>query len=156
MGSSASQDGAAKSPREIDIQFPLSIKDPRDEESVNAADSPTRSNLVARSFNYEQQYDKKGYPENLSSGALKRRWRHAVNDLLSTVGVCVAKGRETLPSSGAYESAWTLDVRLENNYGILISAADALLRFGTEYWPLALRQRLQVSSGSNTPRRFRV
>ena len=126
--------------------MPVSLStDDHKAEQCMSSESLRELNPLARSASYEQRYDLKGYPENTSSKALKKRWRHGVNDVLASLGVCVAKGHESMPFNEVYESSQTLQVRLENGCGIYISAADIVVRCVSRSWTIALRQRLQVS-----------
>lgn len=124
-------------------------EDTREEKHSGSVDSPQDDSFVARSSDYQQKYDEKGYPENATSKTLRKSWRHAVNDVLATLGVCVAKGQDAMPSSSTCDSSRILAVRLENTYGVYISAADTFSRFVSEHWSMALRQRLEVRSEFN-------
>lgn len=145
--SEVSQEAAVGRPSE-DAPAPRSPGEDEDEQDAEQGSdsvSPQHDSLLAKSSSYEQQYNEKGYPENTSSKILKKVWRHGVNDVLATLGVCVAKGHESMPAHGACEPSRILQVRLENNFGIFVYAADSLMRFVSERWSTALRQRLQVS-----------
>ena len=116
-----------------------------DGEEALPIDSP-----IAYQTKYDQEYDKKGYPQNATSRKLKKQWRNAVNDVLATVGFCVAEGRPGSKASfSAADHQKVEDVAFENSLGIFVSAADwGLWRLST-YWPRALRQRIQVCMTCN-------
>ena len=114
------------------------------DQQSGASEDATEESATVISSNYVQKYDKKGYPRNPTSKALKRRWRHAVNDVLATVGVCVAKGQQPMVSHPPRDESRMVVVISENEYGITIGAIDALVGVAAIYWTKALRERLEV------------
>ena len=102
------------------------------------------------SGSYRQQYDRKGYPENATSRALSRQSRRAINDILTTVGVCVGVDADghTRPvhdgSLAALEKSKVTRVIRENEIGMLVGFMEAALDDLTGMCTVGLRYRLQV------------
>ena len=99
---------------------------------------------------YQQQYDRKGYPENPISRALNRQSRRAINDILTTVGVCVgvdADGQIRPVHDGSPatpDNSKVTSIIRENETGMLIGFAEAALDDLAGMWTIGLRYRLQV------------
>lgn len=124
----------------------------------NSADNPEEatepaSNVIHQTNfgSYQQQYDRKGYPENPTSRALSRQSRRAINDILTTVGVCVgvdADGQvrpvHDNGSLAALDKSKVTGIIRENEIGVLIGLAEALLDDLASMWAIGLRFRLQV------------
>ena len=140
------QDGSEKLDVETDSKSDPLNNDTLNQGGIDAAQSSTENDLMARSCDCRQQYDTKGYPKNASSEAAKRRWRHAVNDVLATVGVCISKGGRPFQSSEVPDTRSVNEVQVINTSGLLVEKADDILRYGTERWITPLRQRIQVSN----------
>lgn len=111
-------------------------------------DVARNSSMIASSWSYDQKYDTKGYPENTSSRILNRRWRHSVNDVLATLGVCATENYEVAPVRTAHEHLQFLYVRSENFCGFNVHAVYNILNFVVDCWSTGLRQKLQVSHWS--------
>ena len=124
----------------------------------NSADDPEEttepaSNVIHQTnfASYQQQYDRKGYPENPTSRALSRQSRRAINDILTTVGVCVGVDADgqVRPvhddvSLAALDKSKVTGIIKENEIGVLIGLAEALLDDLVSMWAIGLRFRLQV------------
>ena len=111
-------------------------------------DVAQNSSIIATSWSYDQKYDTKGYPENTSSRSSNRRWRHSVNDVLATLGVCAIERHEVAPVRTAHEHLQFLYVRSENYCGVNVHAVYHILNFVVDCWSIGLRQKLQVSHWS--------
>ena len=72
-----------------------------------------------------------------------------MNDILSTVGVCMSDREEPIKSSEVQDSQLIKRVQAINTVGNLLSQADRNLRTGSEVWILSLMSRLQVSTDLN-------
>lgn len=102
------------------------------------------------SGSYQQQYDRKGYPENPTSRALSRQSRRAINDILTTVGVCVgvdADGQIRPVQDGslaALDKPRVTGVVRENEIGMLVGFTEVALDYLAGMCITALRHRLQV------------
>ena len=72
-----------------------------------------------------------------------------MNDILSTVGVCMSDREEPIQSSEVQDSQLIKRVQAINTLGNLLSQADRNLRIGSEVWILSLMSRLQVSNDLN-------
>lgn len=99
---------------------------------------------------YRQQYDRKGYPENAASRALSRQSRRAINDVLTTVGVCVgvdADGQIRPVHDGsiaALDKSKVTGVIRENEFGMLVGFMEAALDDLAGMCTVGLRYKLQV------------
>ena len=99
---------------------------------------------------YQQQYDRKGYPENSTSRALSRQSRRAINDILTTVGVCVGVDADgqTRPVHDSIKAALdkpkVAGIIRENEIGMLVGFNKAALDKLTGIGITGLRCRLQV------------
>ncbi|KAF6227240.1 hypothetical protein HO133_008682 [Letharia lupina] len=104
----------------------------------------------ADSGSYQQQYDRKGYPENLASRALSRQSRRAINDVLTTVGVCVgvdADGQIRPVHDGsivALDKSKVTGVIRENEIGMLVGFTEAAVDNLAGMCTTGLRYRLQT------------
>ncbi|CAD6590079.1 MAG: hypothetical protein ASARMPREDX12_004181 [Alectoria sarmentosa] len=102
------------------------------------------------SGSYQQQYDRKGYPENSASRALTRQSRRAINDVLTTVGVCVgvdADGQIRPVYDGsivALDKSKVTGIIRENEIGLLIGFTEAALDDLARMSTTGLRYRLQT------------
>ena len=102
------------------------------------------------SGSYQQQYDRKGYPENSASRALSRQSRRAINDILTTVGVCVgvdADGQIRPVHNGsraALDNSRVTGIIRENEIGMLVGLTEAALDDLAGACTAGLRYRLQV------------
>ena len=140
------QDKYGRLPAEAESEPKSSNNDTFHHTGADAAIPSAEGSILARSLDYQQQYDAKGYPENPSSEAAKRRWRHAVNDVLATVGICISKEGKPIQATDVQDSQLVYEVQVVNEYGFRVGGADAFLRLGSEYWIAPLRQRIQVSN----------
>lgn len=101
-------------------------------------------------MSYQQQYDRKGYPENSASKALIRQSRRAINDILTTVGVCVgvdANGQIRPVHDGsiaALDKSKVTGIIRENEIGMLVGSTEAALDDLAGMCTTGLRCRLQV------------
>ena len=99
---------------------------------------------------YQQQYDRKGYPENAASRALARQSRRAINDILTTVGVCVGVDADgeirPIPdgSTSALDKVKIAGVIRENEIGMLVGFIESTLDVLAGVYTLGLRCRIQV------------
>lgn len=99
---------------------------------------------------YRQQYDRRGYPENSTSRALSRQSRRAINDILTTVGVCVgvdANGHRRAVHDGsipALDKSKVAGIIRENEMGMLVGFTEAALDDLAGMGTTGLRYRLQV------------
>ena len=123
----------------------------------SAADSPeeviepaANSIRPVHSEPYRQQYDRKGYPENPASRALARQSRRAINDILTTVGVCVGVDAEgelrPIPdgSTSVLDKVKIAGVIRENEIGMLVGFMESTLDVLAGVYTLGLRCRIQV------------
>ena len=123
------------------------------EARANAAETIETGSYVPGPEGYIQQYDHKGYPENLASRLLSRQSRRAQNDVLATVGVCVVDERANLcavppkhtRNNQSIEKSRIRLIRRENEIGMSIAAADLGLFCLSSIFLLGLRHRMQVS-----------
>lgn len=124
------------------------------ETRANAAETIETGSYVPGLEGYIQQYDHKGYPENLASRLLSRQSRRAQNDVLATVGVCVVDERANLcavppkqhtRNNQSIEKSRIRLIRRENEIGMSIAAADLGLFCLSSIFLLGLRHRMQVS-----------
>ncbi|MCJ1261404.1 hypothetical protein MMC22_001268 [Lobaria immixta] len=106
---------------------------------------------VLNSTGYVQQYDSRGYPQNLASRRLVRQARRAQNDVLADVGILQSvdeNGHEIRSQlkirRHAIDKAKVTDVRRENEIGLLIAAADLGLFCLANACLLGLRHRMQA------------
>lgn len=113
------------------------------------------------STGYVQQYDSRGYPQNLASRRLVRQARRAQNDVLADVGILQSvdeNGHEIRSQlkirRHAIDKAKVTDVRRENEIGLLIAAADLGLFCLANACLLGLRHRMQV--GERTRKQHHV
>ena len=103
---------------------------------------------------YIQHYDVRGHPENSSSRSAARRSRHAQNDVLATVGVCV-----NVDKNGKLVTASALDLSFENKrlenlheiasenlIGIWLGIAVNLVHYSSTFFVEGVRERLLVRS----------
>jgi len=95
---------------------------------------------------YEQQYDSRGYAENLASKELSRQSRRAQNDVLATVGVCVNEKSLAKSNQATSEKSEIQQIMAENVDGLLLTTADSILLCSAIAWATGLKQRLQVST----------
>ena len=99
---------------------------------------------------YRQQYDRKGYPENPASRALARQSRRAINDILTTVGVCVGVDADgdlrPIPddSTSVLDKVKIAGVIRENEIGMLVGFIESTLDVLAGVYTLGLRCRIQV------------
>lgn len=98
-----------------------------------------------------QQYDSRGYPQNLASRSLVRQARRAQNDVLADVGILQSVDENGLEIRSqlksrryAMDDAKVKAVRRENEIGLLIAAADLGLFCLANTCLLGLRHRIQV------------
>ncbi len=123
----------------------------------SAAENPEETTTPATntigqggSASYQQQYDRKGYPENSASRALNRQSRRAINDILTTVGVCVgvdADGQVRPVHDGsiaALDKSKVIGIIRENEIGMLVGLMEAAIDDLTGMCITGLRYRLQV------------
>lgn len=116
-------------------------------ETIEPATNTTRQ---VDSGPYRQQYDRKGYPENPASRFLSRQSRRAINDVLTTVGVCVgvdADGQIRPVHDGsiaALDKSKVAGVIRENEIGMLVGFVEAALDDLAGMCTIGLRYRLQV------------
>lgn len=110
------------------------------------------------SASYEQQYDKKGYPVNKASRELSRESRRAMNDVLTTVGVCVevdADGQKMTMNDRkrpSFDNTIVESVRKENELGLIVDDIDMMLVSLSDMFTIGLRQRLQVCEVYGIPK----
>jgi hypothetical protein len=112
--------------------------------SQSAAETEDES---SDSSTYVQRYNDRGYPINRASRVLARRLRHAQNDVLATVGVCVGKDEDHMATVHRRSRSNPEVVGLivsENEVGLGVAAADLSLMFICLWWTSAVRARLQV------------
>ena len=102
-----------------------------------------------------QQYDSRGYPQNLVSRLLSRQSRRAQNEVLASVGICIGKDRGDKPMKSmsldqrsSAKKSNIEGVRRENGVGLLITAVDLGLFCLASACFLGLRHRMQVSESS--------
>ena len=117
------------------------------EEAIEPATNTIRQ---VNSEVYQQQYDRKGYPENPTSRALSRQSRRAINDILTTVGVCVGVDADGQirpvhdGSQAALDKSKVIGVIRENEIGILVALAEGIFDYLAGLWIVGLRYRLEV------------
>ncbi|KAI9755421.1 MAG: hypothetical protein M4579_004278, partial [Chaenotheca gracillima] len=113
---------------------------------------PTQRRRREASSRPRQIYDSRGHPINPESRMISRRSRRAQNDVLSTVGVCVAtKYSTTSGDEEAEQRAYYRDrrqelksVKSENELGLILKTMDLGILFLATWWILGLRYRLEV------------
>lgn len=123
----------------------------------SAADSPdgaiepaANSIRQVQSVPYLQQYDRKGYPENPASRSLARQSRRAINDILTTVGVCVGVDADgelrPIPdgSTSALDKVKIAGVIRENEIGMLVGFIESILDVLIGVYTIGLRCRIQT------------
>ena len=100
---------------------------------------------------YQQQYDRRGYPENLASRALSRQSRRAQNDVMATVGACVrVNANGVVESHDSEHQKYPPDptkvaaVVTENGAGFIISCMDQTISSLASIWTRTLKNRLMV------------
>ena len=100
---------------------------------------------------YHQHYNTRGYPENRDSRQLARRNRHAQNDILTTIGVCVSVDEEGQAQSNLPPGAKTPAERKqasviieEHWYGSMIGSISEMSAEAASLWILFLSKRMQV------------
>ena len=117
------------------------------EETTEPATDTVRQ---VESGSYQQQYDRKGYPENATSRALSRQSRRAINDILTTVGVCVGVDTDGQirpvhdGRTAALDQSKITSVIRENEIGLLVGFAEAALHDLAGMCITGLRYRIQV------------
>ena len=101
-----------------------------------------------------QQYDNRGHPVNAGANMKKKQWRHAVNDVLATVGLCVTSDAD---GRGRGETLSNLDATKRADRSRRKRAIDEKMLFINEYmvglvayWTVSLRYRLEVNWHSCT------
>ncbi|CAF9915683.1 hypothetical protein IMSHALPRED_002673 [Imshaugia aleurites] len=103
-----------------------------------------------QSRSYQQQYDRKGYPENPASRALSRQSRRAINDILATVGVCVGVDADGQirpvhdGSTAALDQSKISGVIRENEIGMLVGFTEEALDELAGMCTTGLRNRIQT------------
>ncbi|KAI9748053.1 MAG: hypothetical protein M1815_003635 [Lichina confinis] len=122
---------------------------------VLAAEDDSRQDSqreAAASGRYVQLYDSRGHPVNHASRALTRRLIRAQNDVLATIGVCVANPQSNTitiqrsgttivsPEDGDFIDG--LDCTSATGLGLL--ASDFALLFLATWWNAGVRYRLQA------------
>lgn len=108
------------------------------------------------STGYQQQYDSRGYPENLESKALSSQYRRAHNDIAEMVGnyAGVQAEGQSIKSQLDIQRKFTLDksaleaVVRENEVGLLVGSADISLLYLCNMCTIGLKHRLQASGPS--------
>lgn len=122
------------------------------EAKAAALEATASGSYISGAEGYVQQYDRRGYPQNLASRLLSRQSRRAQNDVLASVGVCVderATGLSAPPQFvKKHHSAEKSKIKLikrENEIGLSIAAADFGLFCLAGVFLLGLRHRMQVS-----------
>lgn len=118
---------------------------------VTIEENEIASSPEASSSSYEQQYDRKGYPQNLLSEDLDRRSRRAQNDVLATIGVCVQEGQTVHGAPSGHNAISPDQSRIrslirENEIGLLISGFDLAFAGIATICAVGLRNRLQVGA----------
>ena len=120
------------------------------ENPEDTTEPATNTSRQVDSGSYQQEYDRKGYPENSTSRALIRQSRRAINDVLTTVGVCVGVDADGQVRPVYDGSIVTLDkskvtgIIRENEIGLLIGFTEAALDDLARMSTTGLRYRLQV------------
>ncbi|KAI9848730.1 MAG: hypothetical protein M1837_006817 [Sclerophora amabilis] len=97
-----------------------------------------------------QEYDARGHPINPMSRIMGRISRLAQNDVLSTVGVCVATRYSNNPGDGGSENRNNFQsareridsIMLENEIGLILKTLDLALLFVATWWIAGIRHRL--------------
>lgn len=94
---------------------------------------------------YEQQWDRRGHPQNKRSKVLAREFRHAKNETLETVGLAV---RKNALSRSAWqkksESQRRKVVIEENELGAGVLGWAYTVYWASTWWIKSLRNRVQV------------
>ena len=152
MVDSSSQGRSAYEEPDIDTQLH------RTRVQVLAAEDDSRQDSrreAAVSGRYVHLYDSRGHPVNQASRALTRRLIRAQNDVLATIGVCVANPQSNaltiqrsgttnvFPEDGDFIDG--LDCTSATGLGLL--ASDFACLFLATWWNAGVRYRLQVSNG---------
>lgn len=100
---------------------------------------------------YVQGFNERGHPENRASRAAARELRRAKNDVLSTVGVVVSKNDLGKPILRKKTEKQKVDnIVRENEYGLALAALDLGLMFGSLWWLMIVRRRIQVCLSHTT------
>jgi hypothetical protein len=132
--------------------------DPPNEQDQNAAQSASThatgtnqiSSSPSSSSQYTQRYNSRGYPDNRESRRLSRRSRHAQNDILTTIGVCVSVEEQdggTSECRAPKTSAERDEARVvieEHWYGSLLGSVTEISGEASTLWIKYLRRRIQV------------
>ncbi|KAG8525474.1 uncharacterized protein KY384_009118 [Bacidia gigantensis] len=114
-----------------------------------SGDEQTRQRVTndSGSTDQKQKFDKSGRPINPETEVLKRRLRHAQNDVLAVVGLChrIEDGK-VLATKKSLDEEQLASIDSENHLGADLDNLSYAALYLLQPWTLGLRQRLQVKT----------
>jgi len=142
----------AHRPETFETQDEMAGSNTTSDTQINLADQTSQATRIRETPVYQQQYNRRGHPENLASRELSRQSRRAMNDVLATVGICT--GRNSFDynptvserSKSSIDSAKLDDIGAENGIGLILDSVEQTLLSTVSVTIVGLRHRLQVST----------